>query len=223
MKLNPNFNVSGKKYNISELKTQNISNIPGIYAWRCKINNKHLIGETKNLKNRIPQHLTYLKNGEANKEFLKDFNQFGSENFELIIVEEGPSCVDYLYRKQIEKNLSTELSFRDLCYNKIYCETHTERPEGEFPSLPGVYCIRCVVSDARYYGETGQRRGLAGRIAKWKHKLRSNQEKNLFMQEDWNTFGEINFEFLVIESGIEWVDKQKRKKREDELCDGHIK
>jgi hypothetical protein len=101
------------------------------------------------------------------------------------------------------------------------CETHTERPKGEFPTYPGIYCIRCVVNDARYYGETEQRRGLAGRISKWKHKLRSNQEKNFSMQEDWNQFGEEKFEFLIVEEGPEWLNKQKRLEREKELCNLH--
>jgi GIY-YIG catalytic domain len=66
-------------------------NTPGIYALRrrCKINNKYLVGETINIKNRIPNHLTYLKNGQANKKFLKDFTEYGPENFELIIFDEG--------------------------------------------------------------------------------------------------------------------------------------
>jgi hypothetical protein len=225
MKLTPSLKVPEKRYQISQLGTKNLSNRPGIYAWRCKKNNKYLIGETQNLKNRIPQHLTSLKNGEANKEFLKDFKTFGPDSFELIIFDEGPSCVDYIYRKDIERKLSTELSIDNLCYNQIFCETKTERPKGKFPSSPGIYCIRCVVNDHRYYGETGQRRGLAGRIAKWKHKLRSNQDSYncTCMQEDWNNFGEENFEFLVIESGIEWEDKEKRKKREEELCNLHKK
>jgi group I intron endonuclease len=218
----PHCNLPVIKYDVFKLETKKLYNTPGIYAWRCKINNKYLVGETINLKNRIPNHLTYLKNGEANKKFLKDFTKYGPENFELIIYEEGSSCGDFMYRKQIEKQLSTELSLLGLCYNSITCETHTERPKGEFPSSPGVYCIRCVVNNARYYGETEQRRGLAGRISKWKSKLRANKEKNLSMQKDWNLFGEENFEFLVIEEGPEWLDKEKRLKREEELCSLHV-
>lgn len=85
-----------------------------------------------------------------------------------------------------------------------------------------MYCIRCIVNNARYYGETGQRRGLAGRISKWKSKLRANMEKNVSMQEDWNLFGEENFEFLVIEEGPEWLEREKRLKREEELCSLHV-
>jgi hypothetical protein len=85
-----------------------------------------------------------------------------------------------------------------------------------------VFDVRALVNNARYYGETEQRRGLAGRISKWKSKLRANKEKNLSMQEDWNLFGEKNFEFLVIEEGPEWLDKEKRLKREEELCYLHV-
>jgi hypothetical protein len=91
-----------------------------------------------------------------------------------------------------------------------------------------VYCIRCIVNNARYYGETGQRRGLAGRISKWKSKpiiiYWANMEKNVSMQEDWNLFGSLeeNFEFLVIEEGPEWLEREKRLKREEELCSLHV-
>jgi excinuclease UvrABC nuclease subunit len=54
----PNCNLPVIKYDVLKLETKKLYNTPGIYAWRCKINNKYLVGETINLKNRIPNHLT---------------------------------------------------------------------------------------------------------------------------------------------------------------------
>jgi hypothetical protein len=102
-----------------------------------------------------------------------------------------------------------------------WSETKTPRPQGSFPSSPGVYCIRCTKNNACYFGETQQRSGLSGRLSSWKSRLQAGIAGNQKFQADWNLYGANAFEFIVIESGSYWLDQEKRLTRERELIDQH--
>jgi group I intron endonuclease len=196
-------------------------NEPAVYAIRCKQNNVHYIGETQNLKNRIPKHKTQLKEKKTNQKFLADFERFGSSEFELIVVKSGPSMEIFNVRLDLQARLQSLLISLDLCYNTGLSETLTPRPSGAFKSAPGIYCIRCKENNACYFGETAQRTGLNGRLSKWKHNLQKGQALNQKLQADWNLYGENAFEFLVIESGTNWVSQEKRQERESQLINQH--
>ncbi len=79
-----------------------------------------------------------------------------------------------------------------------------------------------VVRLACYFGETGQRRGLSGRLKKWKQNLRAGEAGNQKLQADWNLYGEDAFEFSVEETGSSWSDKEQRDLREAELINNHF-
>lgn len=196
-------------------------NQPAVYAIRNKYNNIHYIGESQNLKNRIPKHKAQLSHGTTNQRFLADFNKYGSQGFELIIVKCGKPMDSFQDRLNLQAKLQSLLLQRGLCYNTGLAETLTPRPVGEFPTTPGVYCIRCKNNNACYFGETQQRTGLSGRLRKWRSNLRAGQAMNQKLQADWNHYGEDAFEFIVIESGGDWLDQEKRLTREMELIDHH--
>lgn len=221
--LNIERKVEGKTIPVSSLKTEDLENTPGIYVIRCLSNNKHFIGETQNIKNRIATRLKNLKkNIEKNKYFLDDFNKYGIENFELVLFQIGPGlCEDYLYRKFIEYKLQSELYKENLCYNKGFSERLQNKSQTQYNSSAGIYCIRCKINNACYFGESGQRRGIAGRLASWKSKLRKNESNNQILQNDWICYGKNAFEFIVIDSGPMWTDKEKRKQRETMLIRQH--
>jgi hypothetical protein len=219
--LNIEKKVPGTSYPLSQVSTETLKNTPGIYAIRCIRTNRHLVGETKNIKNRIPRLLTHLNRQEGNSNFVSEFNEYGIENFVLILYETGETCVDFNYRKFIEYKLQSELSVDDFCYNSGLTETRSERTSGEFSTSPGIYCIRCKINNACYFGETGQKRGIAGRIASWRSRLRNGRTSNQVLQYDWQFYGESSFEFLEIDSGVEWGDEKKRKIREAELKKHH--
>jgi hypothetical protein len=220
--LNIEKKVPGTSYPLSQVSTETLKNTPGIYAIRCISTNRHLVGETRNIKNRIPTLLTNLNRQEGNSNFVSEFNEYGIENFEFILYETGKTCVHSKYRKFIEYRLQSELSIDEFCYNSGSTETRSERPSGEFSTSPGIYCIRCKINNACYFGETGQRRGIAGRLASWKSRLRSARASNQVLQHDWRFYGELNFEFLEIDSGVEWSDGQNNRKiREAELIKQH--
>lgn len=225
--LNIEGKVEGKTIPLSSVKTEDLQNTPGIYVIRCIPNNKHFVGEAQNIKNRIPTRLKDLRENNrtnTNKNLLEDFNQYGIQNFELVLFQTGPGlCEDFLYRKFIEYKLQSELSEKNLCYNKGLSERlYNQSQTGPYSSSAGIYCIRCKINNACYFGETAQRRGLAGRLARWKSSLNSSQAKNQILQHDWTYYGEDVFEFLIIESGPYWLDKQKRKQRETELIRQHV-
>lgn len=126
--LNVEEKVLGKTYPLSEVKTQTLDNTPGIYAIRCISTNRHLVGETKNIKDRILTLKTGLSKKIENSQFVSEFYKYGIENFELILYETGEPCEDFQYRKFIEYKLQSKLSITNSCYNSGLTETKTERP-----------------------------------------------------------------------------------------------
>nr|AOY36012.1 putative GIY-YIG endonuclease [Hariotina sp. MMOGRB0030F] len=77
--------------------------------------------------------------------------------------------------------------------------------------------IRCKINDTVYIGQTGERNGLSGRWKRHKQRMNSGNGNNSFLQADWDLYGVDQFEFIVLESGIQWNDEKIRKKRETEL------
>lgn len=215
--LNVEKKVPGENLFLSDVTTERLNNTPGIYAIRCIPTNKHYVGETKNIKNRIPKLIHDLESRKGNSKFVSEYVEHQSSSFELILYETGESCNDFQYRKFIEYKLQSELSAINCCYNSGTSETIGERPSGDYPTSPGIYCIRCKINGACYIGETDQRRGLAGRLSSWKSRLINNQAKNQILQHDWFRYNENQFEFLIIHWGTEWLDSRKRKNREKEL------
>nr|ALO63247.1 putative GIY-YIG homing endonuclease [Chlamydomonas applanata]ALO63253.1 putative GIY-YIG homing endonuclease [Chlamydomonas applanata] len=120
-----------------------------------------------------------------------------------------------IYQEKLQKALFP----LGLCYNTGFNETLTPRPTGQFPITPGVYCIRCKLNNACYFGETEQQRGLSARLSKWKSNLNQGIGQNQKLQSDWNLYGESSFEFFIVEENM--PDLIERKSRERELVDLH--
>jgi len=76
---------------------------------------------------------------------------------------------------------------------------------------PGLYMIRCLVNDMRYYGES---KNVIGRLASHKSYLRRKIHPNLRLQHDWNTYKEENFEFIVLFMGSSWENQLDRRVKE---------
>lgn len=79
---------------------------------------------------------------------------------------------------------------------------------------PGLYIVRCNVNDWRYYGESTN---VSGRLASHKSLLNRGIHANKPLQADFNTYGEQNFDFIVLYMGSDWDDKQTRLARETQL------
>lgn len=60
--LNVEKKVPGETLFLSDVTTERLNNTPGIYAIRCIPTNKHHVGETKNIKNRIPIDFIFYSN-----------------------------------------------------------------------------------------------------------------------------------------------------------------
>jgi predicted GIY-YIG superfamily endonuclease len=80
---------------------------------------------------------------------------------------------------------------------------------------PGLYMIRCVANDYRYYGESGN---VSARLSSHRSLLNNKIHPNKCLQHDWNLFGQENFEFQVLFMSPEWDLKTERCRKEIELC-----
>jgi hypothetical protein len=72
-----------------------------------------------------------------------------------------------------------------------------------------------------YFGETGQQRGISGRVSTHKKLLRRYRMANLLMQLDWFRYSEQSFEFIAIDFGPNWTDKNARLVRQAEFIQQH--
>lgn len=95
---------------------------PLIYGIRCKVNNKIYIGKTKNYFFRLSQHIDYLiKNKHHCKLLQEDFDLYGNDNFQFLIIREIQDCdnIDLVEIEEISKIDSTLLYNSILVENKV--------------------------------------------------------------------------------------------------------
>ena len=64
----------------------------------------------------------------------------------------------------------------------------------------GIYGIRNKINGHIYVGKTGMNFG--DRWDSHKSLLRNGKHFNLYLQRAWNKYGEINFEFIIIEECV---------------------
>lgn len=85
-----------------------------VYGIKNKVNGKMYIGSTKNLRSRRYQHYSKLKgNYHRNKELQKDYNKYGKENFEFVIIKKVKDEIDLI------KTERKEIGSRENIYNII--------------------------------------------------------------------------------------------------------
>ncbi len=79
---------------------------------------------------------------------------------------------------------------------------------------PGLYMIRCIVNDFRYYGES---KNVSARLASHRSLLNRKIHPNAVFQHDFNQYSLENFDFVVLFMGPIWEDVLKRRGKETEL------
>nr|AWX53466.1 hypothetical protein [Scotinosphaera sp. NIES-154] len=79
---------------------------------------------------------------------------------------------------------------------------------------PGIYMVRCIQNDWRYYGESNN---VSGRLASHRSLLNRQIHPNIALQVDWNTYGSQNFDFIVLFMGESWDQPAVRRGKELEL------
>lgn len=96
----------------------------------------------------------------------------------------------------------------------IYTE-HNSVPNRILPrKQPGLYMIRCISNDWRYYGESNN---VSGRLASHKSLLTRQIHPNKCLQHDWNFYGVDYFDFVVLFMGPKWELPYIRRAKETEL------
>lgn len=79
---------------------------------------------------------------------------------------------------------------------------------------PGLYMIRCIQNDLRYYGESSN---VSGRLASHRSLLNRQIHPNKYLQSDWNLYAADSFEFTILYMGDEWEKKPRRLRKETKL------
>ena len=79
---------------------------------------------------------------------------------------------------------------------------------------PGLYMIRCIINDFRYYGESNN---VSSRLASHRSSLNRKIHTNMVLQHDFNQYGLENFDFVVIFMGPCWENVLNRRGKETEL------
>jgi hypothetical protein len=78
----------------------------------------------------------------------------------------------------------------------------------------GLYMIRCIINDFRYYGES---KNVSGRLSSHRSLLNRKIHPNTVFQHDYNQYGLENFDFIVLYLGSNWEDVLIRRGKETEL------
>lgn len=76
----------------------------------------------------------------------------------------------------------------------------------EKEKLCGIYCIENLVNDKKYIGLS---RNIEQRFSRHKNALNHNRHVNTHLQAAWNTYGENNFQFTILELCDKEVIKEK--------------
>ena len=79
---------------------------------------------------------------------------------------------------------------------------------------PGIYMIRCIVNDKRYYGES---KNVSSRLSSHKSYLKRNIHPCALLQHDWNLYQHCGFEFIVLFMGSKWENREDRLIKETSL------
>lgn len=79
---------------------------------------------------------------------------------------------------------------------------------------PGLYMVRCVQNDWRYYGESSN---VSGRLASHKSLLNRQIHPNYLLQYDYDKYGSSSFDYTVLFMGKTWEHTLTRRTKEFEL------
>nr|YP_009367805.1 putative GIY-YIG homing endonuclease [Neodangemannia microcystis]ARK14812.1 putative GIY-YIG homing endonuclease [Neodangemannia microcystis] len=94
---------------------------PGLYMIRCTQNDWRYYGESKNISRRLASHRSLLNRKiHANALLQNDYNNYGTDAFDYIVLFMGPEWNDPIVRRG--KELELIIQDRNLCYN--IGETH---------------------------------------------------------------------------------------------------
>ena len=169
-------------------------------------------------KKRAKTHISQLMTQEQpNQELQADFEKYGPNYFEFVIVLSGTSVSDFTYRKSEQDNLIQYLNSKAASYTTGLTETTQPRFAGEYPSQSGVFYICCLENDHYYFGHTQQTLGIGGRVRSIKDKLTKGTFENSALQKDWDLYGEDSFEFVPYVYGDNYVDEITRIKVVNQL------
>ncbi len=205
--------VPGERISLKDYGISSVTPVHAVYAIYCSETGQYTAGETKNLKHRFKTHFDNLNEGEAQPKRLQaDFNNYGPNSFEFVIIDSGSHLTDFKVRKKMQDEWIAFLNLKNACYTSGRAETVTPRYQGKFPSKAGIWYLYCTKTDCYYYGHAEQERGITGRIHSVIARLNSGESGNVRLQADWDTYGQQAFEISSYVFGDEYITEISRVK-----------
>lgn len=186
---------------------------PGIYVILCLKTKFYFVGQSKKAQQKLNDHRRKLKTGvHENKKLQQDFECYGETNFifKSLIFGIGANRGQ---RQKLKQLVLETIPFKQR-YNKQ--KTLTERVElfnnikkqnlkkalkkKKFIDLKqGLYVITCNINNKHY---VGQSKNMSARLTAHKGLLRQNKHSIFFLQQDFNFYGEKNFNFKKLIFGV---------------------
>jgi len=173
----------------------------GIYSITCLLNNKMYIGYSTNFKRRESVHFRRLKKNKHKNDLLQnDYNLYGEEFFIFEVIEEYKakfltSMEHYWCNMLNTRDKRFGYNMKSTCPNKKTANPSTTKS--------GIYTITCLANNKTYVGKT---KDIKGRWLPHICSLRKNKHWIHDLQEDFNSYGEINIIYeLLIECNKEFL------------------
>ena len=76
---------------------------------------------------------------------------------------------------------------------------------------PGLYAIVCNNVNKIYFGESSN---VASRLGRHYHACKNGNNDCSSLQKEFDLYGESSFSFFILSVSLEWIDVQKRRKKE---------
>lgn len=190
----------------------NLSLPSGLYVITCSSTNKRYIGESGNVVLRLASHKSRLrKKIHPNKILQNDYDLYKEKNFrfERILLGAGSDKKDRLVFEKLCLSVWNEAflynSTRSKRINGFLGKTHSFNSKKKISLArknkvkSGLYEIINLITNQRYIGQSNY---VNRRLNEHKKDLKRSLHSNIFLQKDFDFYGEESFLFKKLLIGL---------------------